>query len=47
MDYSTVTVSLPGTLNACGEDVRLVADPLGLTEKRTSAKQEPNISQGS
>jgi putative transposase len=41
-----VTVSLPETQTACGEDVRLVADPLGLTEKQTSAKQEPNISHG-
>ncbi|MHA2147719.1 MAG: RNA-guided endonuclease InsQ/TnpB family protein [Candidatus Thorarchaeota archaeon] len=42
-----VTVSLPETQTACGEDVRLVADPLGLTEKQTSVKQEPNISLGS
>ena len=41
-----VTVSLPETQTACGEDVRLVVDPLGLTEKQTSAKQEPNISHG-
>ena len=38
-----VTVSLPETLTACGEDVRLVADPSGFAEQ-TSAKQEPNIS---
>ncbi len=41
-----VTVSLPETQTACGEDVRLVADPMGWTEKQTSAKQEPNISHG-
>ena len=41
-----VTVSLPGTLNACGEDVRLLVNPLRLTEKQTSEKQEPNISHG-
>ena len=40
-----VIVSLPGTQTACGEDVRLYADPLGLA-KQTSAKQEPNISPG-
>jgi putative transposase len=38
-----VAVSLPETQTACGEDVRLVADPLRLTEKQTSVKQEPNI----
>ena len=37
-----VTVSLPGTLTACGEDVRLLADPLGYA-KQPSVKQEPNI----
>jgi putative transposase len=37
-----VAVSLPVTLNACGEDVRLF-DSLGVKE-RISAKQEPNIS---
>jgi len=42
-----VTVSLPETQTACGEDVRLLANPLGLTEKQTSVKQEPNISHGS
>jgi len=42
-----VTVSLPGTQTACGEDVRLVADPSGVAEKQTSVKQEPNISLGS
>ena len=39
-----VAVSLPETLTACGEDVRLVVDPLGYT-KQTSAKQEPNYNQ--
>ncbi|MHA2064829.1 MAG: RNA-guided endonuclease InsQ/TnpB family protein, partial [Candidatus Thorarchaeota archaeon] len=39
-----VTVSLPGTQNACGEEVRL-QESSGFT-KQTSAKQEPNISQG-
>jgi putative transposase len=33
------------TENACGEDVRLVADPVGSAEQ-TSMNQEPNISQG-
>ncbi len=37
-----VTVSLPETLTACGEDVRLLANPLGYS-KQTSVKQEPNI----
>jgi putative transposase len=37
-----VTVSLPGTQTACGEDVRL-CDSSGST-KQPSAKQEPNIS---
>ncbi|MHA2146101.1 MAG: RNA-guided endonuclease InsQ/TnpB family protein [Candidatus Thorarchaeota archaeon] len=41
-----VTVSLPETQNACGEDVRLVANPSGFVKKQTSAKQEPNISHG-
>ncbi len=41
-----VTVSLPETLTACGEDVRLIADPSGFA-KQTSVKQEPNINQGS
>jgi len=35
-----VTVSLPETLNACGEDVRLIVNPSGFT-KQTSGKQEP------
>ncbi|MGY5874175.1 MAG: hypothetical protein RTU30_00375 [Candidatus Thorarchaeota archaeon] len=30
-------------ITACGEDVRLVADPSGIAEQ-TSVKQEPNIS---
>ncbi len=38
-----VAVSLPETEKACGEDVRLLACPLGVAEQ-TSAKQEPNIS---
>ncbi|MDF1540314.1 MAG: RNA-guided endonuclease TnpB family protein [Candidatus Thorarchaeota archaeon] len=38
-----VTVSLPETQTACGEDVRLIANPLGFTDKQTSVKQEPNI----
>ena len=42
-----VTVSLPGTLDACGEDVRLLVNPSGLIEKQISGKQEPNNSQGS
>jgi putative transposase len=37
-----VAVSLPETQNACGEDVRLLADSLDL-RKATSMKQEPNI----
>ena len=41
-----VTVSLPETQTACGEDVRLQVTPLGMNEKQTSVKQEPNISQG-
>jgi hypothetical protein len=39
-----VTVSLPETQTACGEDVRL-CDSSGIT-MQTSEKQEPNISQG-
>ena len=39
-----VTVSLPETLTACGEDVRH-RDSLGMMVQ-TSVKQEPNISQG-
>ncbi|MDF1539816.1 MAG: zinc ribbon domain-containing protein, partial [Candidatus Thorarchaeota archaeon] len=38
-----VTVSLPETQTACGEDVRLFRNPLGYIEKQTSMKQEPNI----
>ncbi len=38
-----VTVSLPGTLTACGEDVSLIANPSGIAE-RISTNQEPNIS---
>jgi putative transposase len=41
-----VTVSLPETQTACGEDVRLQASPYGLVEKQTFEKQEPNVSQG-
>ncbi len=41
-----VTVSLPETQTACGEDVRLIVNPIRFTEQ-TSAKQEPNISHGS
>jgi putative transposase len=40
-----VAASWSETENACGEDVRLVADPSGYAEP-TSVKQEPNISQG-
>ncbi len=40
-----VTVSLPETLTACREDVRLLENPLGYIEKQTSVKQEPNINQ--
>ncbi len=40
-----VTVSLPETQTACGEDVRL-CDSGGITTQ-TSVKQEPNISHGS
>jgi len=40
-----VTVSLPETQTACGEDVRHCDSP-GIT-MQTSAKQEPNISHGS
>ncbi len=39
-----VTVSLPETLTACGEDVRR-SDSFGMTAQ-TSVKQEPNISHG-
>jgi hypothetical protein len=38
-----VAVSLPETENACGEDVRLLTVPMGITEKQTSMKQEPNF----
>ena len=40
-----VAASWTETENACGEDVRLVADPVGSAEQ-TSMNQEPNISQG-
>ena len=45
-DLSTVTVSLPGALNARGEDVRLLVKSLRFYEKQTSMKQEPNNIQG-
>ena len=38
-----VAVSMPETENACGEDVRLVADSMNMQEA-ASRKQEPNIS---
>jgi len=38
-----VTVSLPETLTACGEEVRLLADSVNL-QRAASMKQEPNIS---
>ncbi len=37
-----VAVSLPETQNACGEEVRLLADSLNL-QRAASEKQEPNI----
>ena len=37
-----VAVSLPETENACGEEIRLLADSLNL-ERAASMKQEPNI----
>jgi putative transposase len=40
-----VAASWTETENACGEDVRLVADPVESAEQ-TSMNQEPNISQG-
>ncbi len=40
-----VAASWAETENACGEDVRLVADSVGSAEQ-TSMKQEPNISSG-
>ena len=40
-----VAASWTETENACGEDIRLVADPVGSAEQ-TSMNQEPNISQG-
>jgi putative transposase len=40
-----VAASWTETENACGEDVRLVADSVGSAEQ-TSMNQEPNISQG-
>ena len=41
-----VTVRLPETQTACGEDVRLDVNSHGICEKQTSVKQEPNINQG-
>jgi len=40
-----VAASWTETENACGEDVRLVADSVGSAEQ-TSMNQEPNINQG-
>jgi putative transposase len=40
-----VAASWTETENACGEDVRLVADPVGFAEQ-TSMNQEPNINEG-
>jgi putative transposase len=40
-----VAASWTETENACGEDVRLIADSVGSAEQ-TSMNQEPNISQG-
>ncbi len=40
-----VAASWSETENACGEDVRLVANPPGFA-KQTSVKQEPNLSPG-
>jgi hypothetical protein len=40
-----VAASWTETENACGEDVRLIADSAGSAEQ-TSMNQEPNISQG-
>jgi hypothetical protein len=40
----SVTVSLPETQNACGENVRLCDSPR--ITMRPSEKQEPNINQG-
>jgi putative transposase len=40
-----VAASWTETENACGEDVRLIADPVESAEQ-TSMNQEPNISQG-
>ncbi len=40
-----VAASWMETENACGEDVKLVADSVGCAEQ-TSMNQEPNISQG-
>ncbi|MHA1424087.1 MAG: RNA-guided endonuclease InsQ/TnpB family protein [Candidatus Thorarchaeota archaeon] len=37
-----VAASLPETLNACGEEIRLLADSLNL-QRAASMKQEPNI----
>ena len=41
-----VTVSLPGTLTACGEDVRLDVNSHGIYKKQTSVKQEPKWTNG-
>ncbi len=41
-----VTVSLPETLTARGEDVRLDASSHGICEKQTSVKQEPKWTNG-
>jgi putative transposase len=38
-----VTVSLPETQTACGEDVRLSIISSEMSKKQTSMKQEPNI----
>ncbi len=42
---NSVAASWTETENACGEDVRLIADSVGFAEQ-TSMNQEPNISQG-
>jgi len=43
--HSTVTVSLPGTLTARGEDVRRYRKSSEINMTPTSVKQEPNIDQ--
>ncbi len=43
--YNLVAASWTETENACGEDVKLVADSVGSAEQ-TSMNQEPNIDQG-